>query len=274
VPDIPVWLPVGGELIMADHAYYDDPAWVQGYIQSRHSGLSRNELVEEPAVRALLAPVALHGRACLDLGCGSGLYSALLAERGGIVTAIDRSALMLDAARTLSAHEHIQYHQMGMEEAAFPDASFDMVISNMALHYLADMPAMVNKIAAWTRPGGTFILTVEHPIFTATRETPLATWHDGDAATRDKPLDTGHDGAPHTEWIITNYFATGARQGPFGLHYHHTFQDYLDAFVTAGFLLQAISEPRPSAEALHKNPHLVQDLHRPVFLGFRCQKAL
>jgi SAM-dependent methyltransferase len=258
---------------MTDTAHYDDPAWVQAYIESRHSGQSRNELVEGPAVRALLASVPLQDRTCLDLGCGSGTYSLLLAERGGIVTAIDRAALMLAAARRLSAHERIHYQLMGMEEATFPDATFDVAISNMALHYLADMPAMVNKIAAWLTPGGTFILTVEHPIFTATREAPLATWCDGDTASRNQPLNTGHAGKAHTAWIITNYFATGARQGPFGRHYHHTFQDYWDALMAAGFTIQAISEPRPSAEALHKNPNLTQDLHRPVFLGFRCQKA-
>lgn len=235
--------------------YYDDPSKVEEYLKSRDSGLSRNELVEEPAFVSLLGAVPLQGRVCLDLGCGHGHYSSMLADRGGSVTAIDRSALMIAAARTASAHERIQYQQTTMEEAAFAAATFDVVISNMALHYLEDIATMVKKVAEWTKPGGTFILTVEHPIFTATRNTPQATWLDGEA---------------RTEWIITNYFVTGPRQGPFGLHYHHTLQDYAAALTSAGFLLQEIVEPQPSADALRINPYLQQDMHRPVFLGFRC----
>ncbi len=238
--------------------YYDDPSQVQAYIESRQSGLSRNELVEEPAFLALLAPVPLQDRACLDLGCGFGHYSSILAKRGGVVTATDRSALMLAAAHTSRPHERIHYEQVAMEDVTFPAATFDVVISNMALHYLADLAAMVNKIAGWTKPGGTFILTVEHPIFTAARETPLGIWQD----------DT-----TQTEWIVTRYFALGPRQGPFGRHYHHTFQEYITTLLSAGFVLQALVEPQPSAEALRLNPNLMQDIHRPVFLGFRCLRV-
>ena len=241
----------------SDSNFYDDLAKVEAYLEDRQAGRSRNQLVEEPGFLSLLASVPVQDQPCLDLGCGFGHYSLMLAERGGYVTAIDRSALMIAAARKYSAHERIHYQQMAMEDATFPDATFGVVISNLALHYLADLAAMIGKVYRWLRPGGSFVLTVEHPIFTATRNAPLATWHDGEA---------------HTEWIITNYFSTGPRQGPFGLHYHHTLQEYVATLQAAGFLLQEIVEPQPSADALRLNPNLAQDLHRPVFIGFRCLK--
>ena len=61
----------------------------------------------------------------------------------------------------------IEYRQGAMEDADLADGSFDVVLSSLAFHYVADFGALVRKIARWLRPGGDFVFSCEHPVCTA-----------------------------------------------------------------------------------------------------------
>lgn len=79
----------------------------------------------------------------------------------------DISRKMLDTAREKTDSARIEYRQAAMEELSFPDSSFDVVISSLALHYVRDYRPLVENVFRWLRPGGDFVFSVEHPVFTA-----------------------------------------------------------------------------------------------------------
>jgi SAM-dependent methyltransferase len=234
--------------------FYSDPAAVSGYIAHRAAGLSRNSLIEEPAFLSLLADVK--GRDCLDLGCGYGHYSELMANRGARVTGLDRAPLMIAKAQA-SAGSRIKYFVADIETVELQSESFDAVISNLSFHYIDDIAAIFQKVFGWLRPGGQFVFSVEHPIFTAAVE--QNEWAD--------------DGGRHSRWIVSDYFHEGQRWGFFGRKYHHTLETWSRAVLLAGFTLTSILEPSPSLTALEAMPSLVEDKHRPLFLLISCRRG-
>ena len=69
----------------------------------------------------------------LDIGCGPGFFSAILAECGYAVTAIDYTQVMLkeakDNAATCGVQDKIRFLQMDAQALTFADTSFDVVVS-------------------------------------------------------------------------------------------------------------------------------------------------
>jgi ubiquinone/menaquinone biosynthesis C-methylase UbiE len=96
--------------------------------------------------------------AILDLGCGTGRYSAALANHfKAQVIAIDRSAKMLAGARKKSA-PGIHHVRASAEAIPLHDASIDMVFMSMVLHHFEDQPRAARECHRVLRDGGTVCL--------------------------------------------------------------------------------------------------------------------
>ena len=63
----------------------------------------------------------------------------------------------------------IEYRLLGLEELATlaEEGPFDMVISSLALHYVADISKVFSDVADLLVEGGEFVFSMEHPIYTA-----------------------------------------------------------------------------------------------------------
>jgi len=109
----------------------------------------------------LLARVRLDApRAIVDLGCGSGAVTRLIAERwpDATVTGIDDSAAML--AEAAKSPERIRWRRQGIARWT-PDAPLDLVFSNAALHWLPDHAALFPRLLRAVAAGG--VLAVQMP---------------------------------------------------------------------------------------------------------------
>jgi ubiquinone/menaquinone biosynthesis C-methylase UbiE len=94
----------------------------------------------------------------LDIGCGTGEFSRLLAARTDHVTALDLSPEMLRLAQERSsAQPNITYQQGDVLACDFPADSFDCIASIATLHHLS-LDAALEKIARWLKPGGTLLV--------------------------------------------------------------------------------------------------------------------
>lgn len=82
-----------------------------------------------------------------------GHLSLYLAEGGASRVLAAASERMLSVARSERPHERVEYRLCAMEDLELPPKSFDLVISSLALHYVADHATLVRKIALWLRPG-------------------------------------------------------------------------------------------------------------------------
>lgn len=118
-----------------------------------------NALYERPALLDLAGDVT--GLDVLDLGCGPGVTTAALVTRGARVTGVDRSAALLEHARGLSDAAFLV--QDLADPLPFPDGSFDLVVSGLVLHYLADWTAVLAEVHRVLRPGGRVVASVHHP---------------------------------------------------------------------------------------------------------------
>jgi tellurite methyltransferase len=114
-----------------------------------------------PEVVALLPELKARGaRAALDLGCGVGRHSILLAEAGLDVIAMDGSATGLDVLRQNASAKGVtlQIRQGDADVLPFADGSFDYVLSWDVLYHgnLGDVGSRIAEIWRVLKPGGLF----------------------------------------------------------------------------------------------------------------------
>ncbi len=95
--------------------------------------------------------------ACLDLACGTGDISRLLAARypRGTVDAVDLNPEMLRRARARTNFPNIRFHQANMNELPFEDASYDVVTGGYALRNSPHLATTFREIHRVLKPGGT-----------------------------------------------------------------------------------------------------------------------
>lgn len=117
------------------------------------------EVTEFVAATAELSP----GAAVLEVGCGTGQLTDRLACSGFRLTAIDISPSMVAAARRRLAGADVSFQATSFEDLATASASFDLVISSAAFHWI-DPEVAFTKSARLLRPGGWLALlgTEEH----------------------------------------------------------------------------------------------------------------
>ena len=122
---------------------------------------SRFEAERTRPARDLLAQVKLaHAATAVDLGCGPGNSTELIAQRfpGAAVTGVDTSAAMLaKAAGRLPGGRFIQADIATWQ----PDAPPDLIYANAALHWVPDHTALIPRLFATLAPGG--VLAVQMP---------------------------------------------------------------------------------------------------------------
>src|SRR5262245_39831121 len=144
---------------------YDDPAFFTGYSTLERFGAGWERAVEHADLLSLLPDVT--GQRVLDLGCGAGQFARHLASIGAAeVIGIDVSERMLALARSEWAHPRVTYRREAVEHVSFPPGRFELVVSSLVLHYVEDYRGVVARIATWLTPGGHFIYSTEHPIYT------------------------------------------------------------------------------------------------------------
>ena len=145
---------------------YDDPHFFQEYAKMGRSQGGLPAAGEWHQLQPLFPP--LEGKAVLDLGCGYGWHCKYAAEQGAAeVLGIDLSHRMIAEAEQRNADSRITYRVCGIEDYEYPAERWDCVVSNLALHYIADLDAIYRKVRHTLRPGGVFLFNIEHPVFTA-----------------------------------------------------------------------------------------------------------
>ena len=242
-----------------NHNHYDDPVFFAKYGEMSRSKLGLAGAGEWQEFRKLLP--AFDGKAVLDLGCGYGWHCKYAADRGASrVLGVDLSEKMLAVAQEKNPHPAAEYRRGAMEELSFPDGSFDVVLSSLAFHYIEDFPALVQNICTWLKPGGDFVFSVEHPVFTAAGSQD---WY------------YGPDGKP-LHFPVDNYYYEGRREAVFLgekiTKYHRTLSGYWKALTEKGFTVVDLVEPQPPEEMMDL-PGMRDEMRRPMMLLVGAKKG-
>ena len=117
-------------------------------------GYARHRPTYPTALVDALADECSHAGHALDVGCGSGQLSVLLASRFEAVTATDPSADQLASAL---AHPRVAYAREPAERIGLAGASVDMLVTAQAAHWF-DLPAFYAEARRVVRPGGVLAL--------------------------------------------------------------------------------------------------------------------
>lgn len=237
---------------------YDNETFFQKYSQMSRSTQGLHGAGEWSELQKLLPDFA--GRRVLDLGCGYGWHCIYAAEQGAsYVLGTDISEKMLAVAREKTASPAVEYACAAMEDLSYPDGSFDVVLSSLAFHYIEDFGAMAQKISRWLAPGGQFVFSCEHPVFTAygTQD-----WYYG-------------ENGEILHFPVDNYYYEGKREAVFlgeqVTKYHKTLTTYLNGLLNSGFTLEHIVEPQPPQDMLDI-PGMRDEMRRPMMLLVSAKK--
>jgi 2-polyprenyl-3-methyl-5-hydroxy-6-metoxy-1,4-benzoquinol methylase len=210
--------------------------------------------LEQPALLSALP--SLSGKRVLDIGCGTGGFCREAVKQGvSSVLGMDISKLMCaEAVRSLVAHtEKAKILNQAIEDAVFQPDSFDVVVSSLTLHYVADFAAVISKINQWLSPNGAFVFSVNHPIYTAGLE---------------RVPDFG-TGVPLT-LSLERYQQEGIRRHYWFVDgvvkYHRTLQTHFGALLGAGFKLGRFLEPQVLSGFRESSEELRNASRRPVFM--------
>ena len=237
---------------------YDNPRFFEKYSQMLRSSQGLEGAGEWRELEKLLPDFS--GKRVLDLGCGYGWHCAYAAQHGAAaVLGTDLSEKMLATAQAKNGAPQITYRRSAMEDLAFPDGNFDVILSSLALHYVRDFVPLVERIVRWLTPGGHFIFSVEHPVFTAFGSQD---WYYG----------------PEGEILhfpVDNYYYEGKRDAVFlGEHvvkYHRTLTTYLNTLLEQGLVLRHVVEPQPPENMLDL-PGMRDEMRRPMMLLVSADK--
>ena len=237
---------------------YDDPAFYDGYSQFPRSREGLAAAGEWPSLRAMLPD--LRNRRVVDLGCGYGWFCRWAAAEGAeTVLGIDLSERMLTRANE-EPHDRVTYERQDLEALELPTDAFDVAYSSLTLHYLVDLRPMLTVVRRSLVAGGTFVCSVEHPIFTAPSSPQFVEQPDG-----------------RTVWPLDDYLAEGPRRTNWladgVVKQHRTVGTYLALLQRTGFALRQLVEWGPNDDDLAAHPEWANEVHRPAFMLLAADAA-
>lgn len=110
----------------------------------------------------LEAAVPHSGERALDVGCGTGVFTAEIARSGAAVTGVDISEGMLTVARQRFTREELVVDlRLGTaDRLPFADASFDVVTTVTMLEFVESPHAVVTEMHRVLKPGGRLVVAV------------------------------------------------------------------------------------------------------------------
>lgn len=200
----------------------------------------------------------LENKTVLDLGCGYGWHSMYFASKGAShIEAIDDSEKMIEKAKTINNHININYQICNLLDYDYPLEKYDLVFSNLVLHYIEDLQNVYQKVYETLKHDGVFIFNIEHPTFTSGINEDFI--YDETGTILYYPID--------------HYYYSGKRETLFLGHqvtkYHHTLTQILNGLMECGFKIEKIEEAMPEQNA----PWYQAEMRRPMMLLVKARKG-
>ncbi|HEU5031084.1 MAG TPA: class I SAM-dependent methyltransferase [Spirillospora sp.] len=189
-------------------------AWARTYDEEPNGAFA----IDEPIVADILD--TLPAGDALDAACGTGRFSAVLAERGHRVVGVDGSPDMIDRAR--SRVPDAEFRTGDLRHLPVADGSVDLVLCALALTHVPALGPAFGEFARVLRPGGHLVISDVHPERVLRGSVPSV-----------------RDAAGRPGRIVSH---------------RHSVGDYLRAALPHGFLPRRCEEPVPPAPENPESP--------------------
>lgn len=238
--------------VRRNRAAWDE--WAPEYVGNgeRSWGLPRGQetwgIWDIPESQVHVLPDDLEGLDAIELGCGTGYVSAWLARRGARPVGIDNSEQQLATARRLQAEHGLTFPLLhgNAEAVPYPDASFDLAISEYGASIWADPHRWVPEAARLLRPGGRLIFLVNGLIL-------MLCMVDGET-----------DDIPATNAMLRPYFGLHRLewQSDRSVNFALGYGDWIRLLRTNGFEVEDLLELRPAEDASTTYPFVTLEWAR------------
>ena len=200
------------------------------------------------------------GLKVIDLGCGEGRFTRMLTKSGAKVTGVDLCRPLIEYAESHRVGNET-YLLADMENlVGVPDNEFHLAISYVSLVDVLDMQRAISAAFRVIRLGGRFVVCNVHPM----RMASVGWIKQGDVKLH-YPVDNYFDESPRE---------LGSRDGKPWTNFHRTLETHTMAFLDAGFVIDAIREPKPTPEQAKQHPYVEDDLRVPNFIIFVLGKPV
>jgi SAM-dependent methyltransferase len=231
------------------------------------------DYLNTPGFFELLPDVS--GRSGLDIGCGEGHNTRLLARHGARVVGIDIAEDFIAHARQAEADEPlgIEYHVASAVELPFGNRTFEFATGFMRFMDVPETDRVFAEAYRVLRPGGFLQFSICHPCFDTPHRRNLR-----DAGGRTFAIEIGDyfrnvDGDVD-EWL----FSAAPPEATAGLpkfktpRFTRTLSQWLNLLFDLGFRLERLAEPRPTDETVKICPGVQDAQVVSYFLHVRARK--
>lgn len=206
------------------------------------------------------------GKRVLDLACGEGYNTRILAKKEAVVVGVDFSEKLIELARHLETKEKlgiVYYVADAANMEKIQSNHFDIVTCFMALQDIEYYKEAISEVARVLKENGRFIFSIPHPCFEG------HVVKDGENITNW----IYEDGTTEKSFVIRQYFGIGKNEVQWDMEriakpfkttaFHRTLTDYFQSLHQSGLLVSRLVEPRPTLKVVSKYPSLRKRLRIP-----------
>ena len=229
--------------------------------------------INTPAFMGILPDVT--GLRGLDVGCGEGHNTRIVAQRGARLAALDIAGRFIRYAQEQEAQEPlgITYLRASAVEIPLADASFDFVMATMSMMDVPDQDRAIREVARVLKPDGFFQFSILHPCFM----TPRFKWVLDEAGQR-VAMECGDYFSQEQGTIEEWTFGSAPdelkeRFEKFRIpRFFHTLSTWLNMLCAAGLTIEETAEPFAGDASIAIYPSLAATRVIACSLHLRCRK--
>lgn len=231
------------------------------------------DALNTPAFLDLLPEVSgLNG---LDVGCGEGYNTRLLAKRGAFMAAMDISEVFIHyAAEVSNEGQTIRYGVASAVALPFASSTFDFATGFMSFMDIPEIEMVLDEVYRVLKPFGFVQFSISHPCFVTPHRRNL---RDSDGITY--AIEVG-DYFRNLDGEIIEIIRPNSQAAKDGFppmqipHFTRTLSQWINALVESGFMIEKVNEPRPTDEVVRGNPNLQDAQVVAYFLHIRARKPI
>ncbi len=197
----------------------------------------------------------------LDIGCGDGQISRMMAAAGAQVVGVDPTWNQIRVAHVRGGGA--SYLRTTADRLPFTDGCFDAAVACLVFEHIDAVDAAIAEVSRVVRPGGRFCFFLNHPLL----QTPGSGWID------DHIIDP-----PEQYWRIGPYLpeAETIEQVELGVYIrfiHRPLSRYVNALADHGLVVERMIEPAPPAGFLARAPEYTDAATVPRLLYLRLRRG-